>query len=268
MNMTQKKATIEGLIDVVLSYEQQHERVTDLRIGLGYTAVKLESGACGLACTLRYRLDLGGCSLLSQAGMMTGFEAAEAIPLLRSHNMLEAAVGLAAMNAVIAAGFPQAGKRERAPISELLRVTAQDRVGMVGYIGPIVKELQQCAREVIVFDEAKIASTNSGQAEISKITATEQQARLLPQCDRVILSATSLLNKTFDSLVEMALKAREICVMGPSTPMLPDVFRARNVTLLAGRQILDAQKVLQIVSEAGGTKSFSKVTEKIYLHVK
>ena len=42
MKMTQKKSTIEALIDRALSHEQ-HERVVDIRIGLGYTAVKLES---------------------------------------------------------------------------------------------------------------------------------------------------------------------------------------------------------------------------------
>ena len=267
MKMIQKKPTIEALIDLALSYDQ-HEHVVDMRIGLGYTAVKLESGACGLACTLRHRLDDGTCSLLPKAGTLAGIEAVEAIPWLRSHNMLEAAVGLATINAVTASIFPQPGNTEDAPIAELLRITSEDRVGMVGYIGPIVKELQQCAQEVVVFDEAKTASTSSGQATMNEITATEQEAQLLPLCDVVILSATSLLNKTFDSLLDMASKAREICVMGPSTPMTPEIFRGKNVSLLAGRQILDAHKVLQIVSEAGGTKRFSKVTEKVYFDLK
>jgi uncharacterized protein (DUF4213/DUF364 family) len=161
---------------------------------------------------------------------------------------------------VIAAALPQPGNTEDAPIAELLGVTSEDRVGMVGYIGPIVKELRQCARQVIVFDEAK--------TEMSEITATDQEAQLLPQCDVVILSATSLLNNTLDSLLEMTSTAREICLMGPSTPLIPEVFRLRNVTLLAGRHILDAPKVLQIVSEAGGTKRFGKVTEKIYFDLK
>lgn len=255
----QKNATIDALVDAALSDHKQ-KRVADIRIGLGYTAVKLDSGECGVACTLRHRLDDDTCSLLPQAGTMTGLKAAEAIPLLRSQNMLEAAVGLATINAVAAPVRVQPGNTTDASLSELLGITSEDRVGMVGYIGPIVKELQRCAREVIVFDEAKPL--------MNGITATDQEAQILPGCDVVILSATSLLNKTFDSLKDMTLKAREICVMGPSTPLLPEVFRPRRVTLLAGRHILDADKILQIVSEAGGTKRFEKVTQKVYLALK
>lgn len=255
----QKKPTIEALIDAVLPCHDQ-KRVIDIRIGLGYTAVKLNSGECGVACTLRHRLDDDTCSLLPQAGTMAGFEAAEAIPLIRSQNMLEAAVGLATLNAIAAPAHPQPESISEAPFSELLGLTWEDRVGMVGYIAPIVKELQQYAHEVIVFDEAKPL--------MNGITPTEQESQILPGCDVVILSATSLLNKTFDSLLEMASKAREICVMGPSTPLLPGVFQTRRVTLLAGRHILDADKILQIVSEAGGTKRFDRVTQKVYLSLK
>jgi uncharacterized protein (DUF4213/DUF364 family) len=94
--------------------------------------------------------------------------------------MLEAAVGLATINAVAA---PVRGNMTDASLSELLGTTSEDRVGMVGYIGPLVKELQRCAREVIVFDEAKPLMTG--------ITATDQETQILPGCDVVILSATS-----------------------------------------------------------------------------
>lgn len=258
--MTQaKKSTIDAVIDAVLPRHDQ-KRVVDIRIGLGYTAVKLDSGECGVACTLRHRLNDATCSLLPQAGTMAGLEAAEAILLFRSHNMLEAAIGLATINAITAPDPPQSGSTADVPLSKLLGITSEDRVGMVGDIGPIVKALQQCAHEVIVFDEAKTM--------MKGITPTALEAQILPRCDVAILSATSLLNKTFDALLEMASKAREICVMGPSTPLLPEVFRTRNVTLLAGRRILDADKILQIVSEAGGTKRFEQVTQKVYLTLK
>jgi hypothetical protein len=77
-----------------------------------------------------------------------------------------------------------------------------------------------------------------------------------------------LLNHTFDGLLALASRAREICVMGPSTPLLPEFFCARGVTLLAGRQITDADAILRIVSEAGGTKRFGKVSKKVHIVLK
>jgi uncharacterized protein (DUF4213/DUF364 family) len=56
--------------------------------------------------------------------------------------------------------------------------------------------------------------------------------------------------------------------MGPSTPLLPEFFYARGVTLLAGRRITDADAILRIVSETGGTKRFGKVSKKVNIVLK
>jgi len=41
--------------------------------------------------------------------------------------------------------------------------------------------------------------------------------------------------------------------MGPSTPLAPDVFTDTPVTQLGGAVSVDALRILQIVSEGGGT---------------
>jgi uncharacterized protein (DUF4213/DUF364 family) len=140
---------------------------------------------------------------------------------------------------------------------ELLHIGPKDRVGMVGHIAPVVASIRRHANTCVVFDEGK-----SGQEGITDIS---QQSAILPRCDVVILSATSLLNHTFDDLLAQASGAHEICVMGPSTPLLPDVFRVRGVTLLAGRRFTDVNQLLRIVSEAGGTKRFGPVSQKVNL---
>ena len=250
-------STVEALIEYALS-EKRTERIVDIRIGLGYTGVKLESGKCGVACLLRHRLGSGTCSLLSQAGTMSGSDVSQIVPLARSQSVVESAVGLATVNALAAQDEYEVTPSQ--DLSELLRITQEDQVGMVGYIAPVVRDLRRQAKEVFVFDEAKVG--------MSDVCEVSQEAQLLPHCDVVILSATSLLNHTFDTLLEMSSQAREICVMGPSTPLIPEIFRDRGITLLAGRQIVDTDKLLQIVSEAGGTKKFSRVTKKIYLSLK
>ena len=163
----------------------------------------------------------------------------------------------AIVNALAAPQCPQVSDEN---FFDLLPIRQSDVVGIVGYIEPIVKKIRAQAKEVVVFDEAKTGA--------SDVRDVKLEQELLPQCDVVILSATSLLNKTFDALVAMSSSARDICVMGPSTPLLPEVFQTKGVAMLAGRQILDPKKVLQIVSEAGGTKRFGKVTRKVNLVLK
>ncbi|PIE35101.1 hypothetical protein CSA56_05520 [candidate division KSB3 bacterium] len=250
-------ATIDKLIDYALS-ENGGEQIADLRIGLGYTAVLLTSGACGLACMLRHRLiQQHSCSLLAHAGTFVGTHVADVIPLLRSTSVVEASVGLAAINALTAnQDHPSSDEN----LFDLLQLRSSDVVGIVGYIGPIVNEARRRAREVMVFDEVR--------TDMSDVYDTSREQELLPECDMTIISATSLLNHTFDDLVAMSSSARSMCLMGPSTPLLPGIFQSKGITVLAGRQIQDSKKVLQIVSEAGGTKRFGEAARKINLLLK
>jgi uncharacterized protein (DUF4213/DUF364 family) len=254
--MRNMNSTIDGLVEYTLSLNIS-EVVTDVRIGLGYTAVKLSSGKCGVACVLRYRLDSGGCSLLSQAGTLSGQEVSQLIPLARSSSVVEAAVGLAAINALAEQGGEDSSQKD---LIELLQITEKDQVGMIGCIEPLVRKIRQRTDNLFVFDEAK--------SEVDGLTETHEIPTILPQCHVVLLSATTLVNKTFDSLMRRSSQAREICLLGPSTPLFPEFFQTRGVTVLAGRQILDADKLLQIISEAGGTRSFGKVTRKINIVLK
>jgi uncharacterized protein (DUF4213/DUF364 family) len=249
-------STIDDLVEYTLSLDSKEEAV-DVRIGLGYTAVKLSSGKCGVACVLRHRLDSGGCSLLSQAGTLSGQEVSQLIPLTCSSNVVEASVGLAAINALAEQGGENSSQQD---LIDLLQITEKDQVGMIGCIEPLVRRIRQRTDNLFVFDEAK--------SELADITETRVIPTILPRCDVVLLSATTLVNKTFDALMRRSSQAREICLLGPSTPLFPEFFRIRGITMLAGRQILEADKLLQIVSEAGGTRSFGKVTKKINIMLK
>ena len=50
--------------------------VNDVRVGLGYTAVQLDDGHCGLACTLRDEIQ-ECCAAVKAAGTLAGRPAAE-----------------------------------------------------------------------------------------------------------------------------------------------------------------------------------------------
>ena len=93
--------------------------------------------------------------------------------------------------------------------------------------------------------------------------ATYLAGDLLPKCQVVILSATTLLNHTVDDLLGCCGSAREIALLGPSTPFLPKVFSRHGVTMLSGLQVVDAPRVLRIVSEGGGTRQFGRAVRKL-----
>lgn len=227
--------------------------IEDVRIGLGYIAVKLDSGACGLAYTFRDEAPEGCCSV-REAGTMAGQPAARIAGWARSLDAISAAVGLATLNALIE---PPPGAAE-ADVAAMLHVTSDDVVGMVGYFGPLVPVLRERAKTLHIFERRR---------QREDVLPDWAAATLLPECSVVVLSATTLLNRTLDTLLEKCRRARSVAIVGPSTPLLPEVFASLNVSLLSGLRVVDAGRILQVVSEGGGTRQFAAATRKLTVSV-
>jgi len=61
------------------------------------------------------------------------------------------------------------------------------------------------------------------------------------------------LNNTFEETLDLLGAPRSVVLMGPSTPLVPEIFHNTPVTHLGGAVVVDSAKVLQIISEGGGT---------------
>jgi len=239
---------IDKICDLLLPAATNH-RVAEVRIGLGYTAVRLDNDRCGLAFTFRQESG-GGCCALKDAGTLAGRKASELVVQAKSLDVIAAAVGLATINALIEAPSSVDGD-----VIDLVAVEKTDTVGMVGYFGPLVSPLQKAAKALHIIERRQ---------ELEGSVLPEQAAGdILPQCQIVILTATSLLNRTLDGLLDHCSGAHEIVLLGPSTPLLPEVFAARGVTLLLGVEVIDPIQAMQVISEGGGTRQLSHATRKI-----
>jgi uncharacterized protein (DUF4213/DUF364 family) len=85
--------------------------------------------------------------------------------------------------------------------------------------------------------------------------------RILPECDVVIVTSLTLVNKTLDRLLELA--SGEVALLGPTTP-LSAVLASRGVDHLFGVVVEDSVRVREIVSQAGGTRRFGPAVRKVY----
>jgi len=238
----------------LLAEKAQRRAVRDVRIGLGYTAVLLDDGACGLAYTFRDEAA-EGCSVLQQAGTVAERSALAVAAWANALDAVTAAVGVATLNALIE---PPASALE-VDARELIRVRPNDVVGMVGYFGPLISFLQQHAARLHIFERRPGQQRDVHPAWTAPI--------LLPECDVVIITSASLVTRALDGLLERAVRARELVLLGPSTPMLPEVFAKRRVTLLSGVHVVDSAKLLRVVSEGGGTREFGMAVRKLALRL-
>lgn len=227
----------------------------DIRIGLAYTGVLLSNGYGGVACTPLYELSC--CPSLDFAGFLKGKTADKLLELTLSENPLEAAVGVATANALSHMLWNL--KPENFPISNLDvldLIKPEDRVAMVGYFGPLIPKILKITDKLTVLEKREIEAPQT-------ITLPSGKAReILPVSDVIILSASTLANRTFDELLSLRGAAREVILLGPSTPLYPAPFFDRGITAIMGTRIFDPLTMLTVVSEAGGTKKLHQYCGK------
>ena len=232
--------------------------VTDVRIGLGYTAVQLDTGSVGLAYTFRDKAE-HGCSVFHGKRPLAGSPAGEILQFITSNTMLERTIGVAAANALFNTAEATATMADcqscEGDLLDVLSLTKEDRVGMVGYFGPLVPKIKERAAELHIFEE------NIARAE--GLCPGSSAAELLPSCSVAIITATSILNGSFEHIAAAASNCRIKAVLGPSTPLAPAVFNEYGVTHLSGVVSVDSRSILRGISEAGGTMLFIKATKKV-----
>lgn len=79
---------------------------------------------------------------------------------------------------------------------------------------------------------------------------------LLPQADWVFLTASSIPNKTFPRLAELAENAKTV-LMGPTMPWLPQLHEF-GIDYLAGVEITDAEALYHTAAQGGGVRIFNR----------
>lgn len=229
--------------------------VTDVCVGLAYTAVRLDDGRCGLAYT--FHEDAGeGCSVVKEAGTLAGRPARELAGWVRALDAAGAALGVATLNALV----EPPDDAVEADVTELIRVRPEDVVGMVGYFAPLVGCLRARAAGLHIFERRPRGEADEHPDWTAPL--------LLPGCDVVIISGTAVINRTIDALLACSAKAREIVILGASTPLVPEVFAGRGVTLLSGAQVTDAERIFRVVREGGGTRRFGGAVRKLCVRLR
>jgi uncharacterized protein len=217
-------------------------KVSEVRIGVGYAAVVLDENLSGLAAVLRQDMEFH-CGVVAKAGKLSGMPASELLLYLpNGRNAVERALGLAAANAVLSTGAPQ----EESDALALMNLSPGDQVTMVGLFRPLVPRIEQ--------SEAKLTILEEKEALPGTLTF-KRRGDALKTCTVAIITGTSILNNTLETILNELGNPRWVSILGPSTPVCREIFTGTPVTHLGGSVVLDQPKVLQIVSEGGGTPS-------------
>jgi uncharacterized protein (DUF4213/DUF364 family) len=236
----------------LLPAAEQHT-VCRVQVGLIYSAVQLDTGAVGVAYTFpdsRVCRDAAG----GDPRPLAGGRAAQLLNGLGGGNLLASTLALATANALLAGAPAQARAGD---ILESLELRDGDRVCMVGCFLPLLNSLQARRISITAVDQdPKPGSLPAGEAE-----------QHLPRSQVAIITATSLINGTLEHLLELCSNCREVALLGPSTPLLPEAFFGTPVTCLAGIRMLEPSGVLQSIAEGHGFQVFKRYVRKVYLRI-
>lgn len=224
-------------------------KVNKVCMGLGYTGVQLSTGHVGLCYTLQSEMSLNCCQISERAGTLAGSSALEIANLAKSWDVSERVVGVAALNALSQEVIEK--DREKYSIFEgnlidSIKMGRGDTVALIGNIRPFIPIIKSKAKDLYILER----NPTLREEGVLPDFACEE---VLPKADIVIITGSALANGTIDRILDLSKDANEVGLVGASASVLPDPLFDHGVTIIGAVKILNAEKVLQIIMEAGGT---------------
>ncbi len=220
--------------DLLLAIPQEEIALREVAIGPFWTVVWSALGA-GLASTQRDAHTPHGQSLIRWAGDLTDHKTNELAALLRSESPMETGLGMAAVNALLQ--VDEARLSDRNAADEIVQRGVGKRVVIVGHF-PFIADVRQAVGHLDVLE------LEPGPGELPPSAA----GKVIPQADVVAITGTSLINKSFDGLIEHCRPDTFVLVLGPTTPLSPILFD-HGVDLIAGSQVIDPAAALGTASQ-------------------
>ncbi len=203
--------------------------IKDVIIGISFAGVQLSNDNVAFIYLMREKLP-SGCSIFSYGEEMIGMKAIDCAKwAITGAEDLQRGLGCAVINA--ANKYIRTTKSTENMDTLYEKITSEDTVGVIGHMPPLVNNLASKARKYISFDRA---IDIQGSVEGASIYPVSMQAELLPQCDVVIITGTTMINHTTDEILKMCTNAREIALVGFSVPFYPEAYKASGITAISG----------------------------------
>ncbi|MRR29075.1 hypothetical protein EG834_01770 [bacterium] len=218
-------------------------KIIDIHVGYSRTAVLAETTrglSCGLAATLANPAFMHRCNpSVANAGHLLEMSTAELVNLAESDSYTEVSIGLAAINALVPIN-PADCVELNAEV--YLREHAMHKnVALVGHF-PFVERLKPDLNNLWVLE------LDPRDGDIPAELAPEY----IPKADVVAITATTLINHTFEGLLALCRPESRVMVLGPSTPLSPVLFD-KGVDLLCGTIVTDPKAAFLGISQGASS---------------
>lgn len=238
------------------------KKLKDVRIGLSLMAIELDNGSVGVTYVLKNEIG-DVCSAIPNVESLLGLPAEEVARwALKNNNVLTTALGLAVLNAVAEFDILELDKDSNNSDAVFsVAINPTDTVGVIGHIGPVISKLKGKVKQTIIFER--------GDNLPASVYNESRQPELLPECQLVFVTSSTLINGTLENLLTYCPNARDIVMVGSSTPLYPTAFSKTGVTVLAGTKWLSENKeaIFKAIGQSAGMKQLIKYGQKISVKI-
>jgi len=263
--------TIAAVIDI-LGRELDAIAVERAVAGLFFTGVKLNAGVAGTCATPHDAGPADICCPLDAHRVafrrITGRKAAKVMRDAARGTGLARAVGIATLNALADLCWqrrphPEVELLTGADAFDATAIVAGERVVLVGAFIPFLKELKRRQQPYLVLERGTAMLKPE---ELPFYRPAELAAEIVPAADVLLISGSTLLTDTLESLLAQARPGSRVTVVGPTVGLLPDPFLARGADILGSVRITRPDEFLDLLAEGGSAPHFlGRSAEKIVL---
>jgi uncharacterized protein (DUF4213/DUF364 family) len=239
MQKKEDETKLKILDDLVESLRRSDFQVKNVHTCVFWTAVITKH--CGLSSTFREEgpsHDRG----VRDVGNLTRKTALELADYAKSDSLLEASIGMAAVNSLI--DIDESKCIEKNAFEIILEKGQGRNVAIVGHF-PWIPKLRGKTRNLWVLEQ---------RLREGDLPAKEAD-RILPECEVVGITGTSFINHTIESLLKLCKKAYVVLV-GPTSPLSPMLFDY-GIHAICGTKVIEEEKLIRSISEGA---TFKEVT--------
>ena len=221
-----------SILDDLLSELHMDAPVRTVLVGAHWTVVC--SCHCGMAATLMDSHGYGH-SQVRDVGHLHTKTACQLADYAHSDNLLEASIGVAAINSLLDVDESQAV--EINAVDVLIEHGCGKNVALIGHF-PFIPKLRPVVGQLWVIEQHPAEGDYPAEAA----------ADLIPQADVVAITSSTLINQTLEGLLALCRPEALVMMLGPSTPLSPVLFN-HGVSILSGSKVMDEAAVLRTVGQ-------------------
>ncbi len=248
---------LEQTLELLKSrHKERIEPITlsDLRLGMHLSAVKLSDGSCGVAGTVAGNVHHAPRKKERDYGDFTpnqirGRKVQDLLETTKQGPIIDT-MKVAVLNAISSGLLSDSDYtviEDKDPI-ELLDLTQKRKITLVGAFQSYIRNLSAAGHQLRVLE---MNADSMGEDLQKYYVPAHEYPSVISDSEVVIITGLTLVNQTIDGLLSQLTPGTQVVVTGPSANILPEVLFSNGVTIIGATRITDPEMLFSTVSEGG-----------------